>query len=193
MIFMQRLIEKGIVNLNDLMPTVHYEVERRVNMCLESALPQTSTLKRIYGGTDTYFALDPFLRVRDMTLTHPYSRHIQKVCEKEIVGDGIVKECEADIPDAQALIKFLTEREGTPKVIIDGWRKEYSLRDLTVCVDNVKGLGNWTEIERVTKSKEENSDALREVVEAFKSLGVKENQLTSEIYPTLLFKKKSSV
>lgn len=187
---MQRLIEKGIINLNDLMPKIHYEVERRANVKLEDVLPPESTLKRIYGGTDTYFSLEPkFLRVRNMTLIHPYLSHIQNICEKEIVDDCAVKECEKDIPDAQALIKSLTESEGKPKVIIDGWRKEYSFGDLTVCVDDIKDLGNWTEIEKITKSKKESSEALREVVKAFESLGVKENQLTSELYPTMLYKK----
>ena len=191
MVFMQRLIEKGIVNLNDLMSTVHYEVEKRANLKLENVLPPESKLKRVYGGTDTYFALDPkFLRVRNMMLIRPHISHIQKVCEKEIVDYGVVKESEADIQDAQYTIGFLTESEGKPKVIIDGWRKEYLLGDLTVCVDDIEGLGPWTEIEKVTKSKEENSEALREVIEAFESLGVKENQLTSELYPTILYKKQ---
>jgi predicted adenylyl cyclase CyaB len=171
------------------MPTVHYEVERRVNMNLENILPPESTLKRIYGGTDTYFSLDPFLRVRDMTLTHPYVGHIQKVSVKRIIDDDEIEESERDILDAPTAIKLLTESEGEPKVIIDGHRKEYSLKGLIVCIDDVKGLGKWTEIEKVTKSREENGKALIEVEEAFESLGVKKELLVKDIYPLLLFKK----
>ena len=73
---------------------------------------------------------------------------------------------------------------------LEGCRREYSLRDLRVCNDYVTNLGFWTEIEKISNSKEENGNVLREVVEAFESLGVKESQLTSEIYPVLLYKKQ---
>lgn len=54
-------------------------------------------------------------------------------------------------------------------------------------------LGFWTEVEKVTKSKEENGQALREVELAFESFGVKKDQLVKELYPELLLKKQNSM
>jgi len=169
---------------------VHYEIERRVDLRLKDRLPSDARLERVYGGTDTYFTLDPFLRVRNMQLTYPSPpRSIQRLGLKKIIDDGEVEETETPV-DAVTALKILNDSIGKPKVILDGHREEYSLRGLTVCVDNVKGLGDWTEIEKISNSKDQNGNSLREVIEAFESLGVKENQLTKEIYPTLLYKKQ---
>jgi len=168
---------------------MHYEIERRVELKLKNRLPSDARLERIYGGTDTYFTLDPFLRVRNMQLTYPAPpRPIQKLCLKKIIDDDEVEETETSV-DAVKALKILNDSIGKPKVVVEGNREEYSLRGLTVCIDNVKDLGDWTEIEKISRSKEENGNAIREVIEAFESLGVKENQLTSETYPVLLCKK----
>ena len=165
----------------------HYEVERRVNINLKDRLPPEAELKRIYGGRDVYFTLDPFLRVRDLKLTYPSIGSIQKLCLKKTI-DGEVEEHKTPV-DALGVIKILEEGIGKPKVIVEGHREEYSLKDLIVCVDNIKYLGEWTEIEKITKSKEEFDEALREVEKAFESLGISKNQLTKEIYPELLSQK----
>ena len=169
---------------------IHYEIERRVGLKLKDRLPSEARLERVYGGTDTYFTLDPFLRVRNMQLTYPSPpRVIQKLGLKKIIDDGEVEETETPV-DAATALKILNDSIGKPKVILEGQREEYSLRGLTVCVDNVKGLGDWTEIEKISNSKDQNGIALREVIEAFESLGVKEGQLVSDIYPVLLHKKQ---
>jgi predicted adenylyl cyclase CyaB len=169
---------------------VHYEIERRVDLRLKDKLPSDARLERVYGGTDTYFTIDPFLRVRNMQLTYPSPpRSIQRLGLKKIIDDGEVEETETPV-DAVTALKILNDSIGKPKVILDGHREEYSLRGLTVCVDNVKGLGDWTEIEKISSSKDQNGSALNEVIKAFESLGVKENQLTKEIYPVLLYKKQ---
>lgn len=169
---------------------VHYEIERRVDLRLKDRLPSDARLERVYGGTDTYFTLNPFLRVRNMQMTYPSPpRSIQRLGLKKIIDDGEVEETETPV-DAVTALKILNDSIGKPKVILDGHREEYSLRGLTVCVDNVKGLGDWTEIEKISSSKDQNGSALNEVIKAFESLGVKENQLTKEIYPVLLYKKK---
>lgn len=139
--------------------------------------------------TDTYFSLDPFLRIREATQTYPVKRLIQRKGFKRIVDDGIVEEAEIDIPNAKTAIFSLADKMGNPEVIVEGSRKAFSYNGLTACVDKVDFLGDYTEMEKVTNSKEENSQALREVVEALKSLGVRESQITSELYPTMLYKK----
>jgi len=172
---------------------VHYEIERRVGLKLKDRLPSDARLERIYGGTDIYFTLNPFLRIRNMQLTYPSPpRYIQNLCLKKIIDDGEVEETETPV-DAVTALKILNGSLGKPKVVVEGNREEYSLKGLTVCIDNIKGLGDWTEIEKISSSKEENGNALGEVVETFESLGVKESQLISDIYPVLLYKKYNKV
>ena len=169
---------------------MHYEIERRVNLKLKDRLPSDARLERVYGGSDTYFTLNPFLRVRNLQLTYPSPpRPIQRLSLKRIVDDGEVEETETPV-DAVTALKILNDSIGKPKVIVDCQREEYSLRGLTVCADKVRGLGDWTEIEKISNSKDQNGSVLREVIKAFESLGIKENQLTSDIYPILLYKKQ---
>lgn len=168
----------------------HYEVERRVGLNLKDRLPSDARLERVYGGVDTYFRFKPFLRVRDLKLTYPSPpRLIQRMGIKKIIEDGEIKEVETPV-NASTALQILSETIGKPKVAVEVQREEYSLRGLTVCIDDVKNLGNWTEIEKISKSKEENANAIKEVVKTFKSIGVSEKQLTSDIYPVLLFNKQ---
>ena len=164
-----------------------YEVERRVNLNLKNRLPQESKLEKIYGGRDVYFKLDPFLRVRDLRMTYPHEKSIQILTCKKMT-DGEVEETETLI-DAAAALNILNETVGKPKVVVEVQREEYSLRGLKVCIDDVVKLGNWTEIEKTTTSKEENAKALEEIEEAFELMGVSKKQLIKDIYPVLLCKK----
>jgi adenylate cyclase class IV len=174
-----------------------YEVERRANLWLEDRLPSEATLERVYGGRDYYFTINPYLRVRDMKLV--FQRNLNLICPQSIqkwgvkkIEDGEVEETEKNVNALDAL-KILNDSLGKPKVIVEGCRREYSLRDLRVCSDYVMNLGFWTEVEKVTKSKEENGQALREVELAFESFGVKKDQLVKELYPELLLKKQNSM
>jgi predicted adenylyl cyclase CyaB len=170
---------------------MHYEVERRANVNLKNRLPKEAKLERIYGGTDTYFKLDPFLRVRDLILTYPSKKPIQKMGLKKIV-DGEIREIETTVNAANTL-KILQETMGQPIVRVEVDREEYSLGDLRICVDNVKNLKNkdWTEVEKITHSKEENPKALEEIEKTFESMGIKREQLVNDIYPTLIFKEQN--
>ena len=165
-----------------------FEVERRYDKNLEEKLSSESKLEKIYGGSDHYFSLSQsFLRVRDLKLTYPSTKTFQMMSLKKM-RDGEVEEVETPV-DAVAALKILEGSIGKPKVIVTVQRKEYSLRDLKVCIDKVKDLGNWTEIEKITKNRKEMNKALREIIEAFESIGVDRSQLVKDIYPTLLYKK----
>ena len=172
-----------------------YEIERRVNLWLEDRLPSEAKLERVYGGRDYYFtSSSPFLRVRDMKLTYQCGlnltcpQSIQRQGKKSIDKEGWVRETEKTV-DASEALRALNERFGKPKVILEGCRREFSLGDLSVCSDYVMNLGYWTEIEKVTKSRSENSQALKKVIEAFSFMGVGKGQLVEDIYPVLLLKK----
>lgn len=179
-----------ITDLNALMPKVHYEIERRVlGLSLKDRFPKEAELKGIYDISDSYFTMNPFLRVRNAQQTYPLQRPIQRLGQKRIIEDGVVEETEIPI-DAESALKILSESLGKPMIVVEGHREEYSYNGLTVCDDYVNGLGKSTEIEKITNSKEENASALREVVQAFESLGVKERELSDEIYPVLLYNKQ---
>jgi predicted adenylyl cyclase CyaB len=163
-----------------------YEVERRANFNLKDNLPKESALERIYGGRDYYYNIDPFLRVRDLKITHPSEKTIQKMSLKKYT-DGEIEEIETDV-NARIARRILDETIGKPKVIVEAQREEYSHGGSRICVDEVKDLGSWTEVELMVGNREEIPKALDRVEKTFESMGVEKDQLVSDIYPILLLK-----
>lgn len=102
--------------------------------------------------------------------------------------DGVWEEYEFKIDNeitAEAMLKAM----GLEKIIeVKKNRIEYKLNDLTICLDNIEGLGHFIEIESQDDN-DINKDKLKNFID---KLDIKENQIIHKGYVTMLLIKNDS-
>lgn len=102
--------------------------------------------------------------------------------------DGIWEEYEFNIDDEVAAETML-EAMGLEKIIeVRKNRIEYKLDNLTICLDDIDGLGYFIEIESQDDD-DINKDKLKKFM---KKLNIKENQIIHKGYVTMLLIKNNS-
>lgn len=85
-----------------------------------------------------------YLRIREAGNKKTIAHHVN-------LADGVNDECEIEMP-AGAEIEKLLKRLGFPKLgVIDKKREQYQLEDFNICLDQVKNIGNFVEIELMVK------------------------------------------
>ena len=103
--------------------------------------------------------------------------------------DGVWEEYELNIDDeitAETMLKAM----GLEKIIeVEKNRIEYKLNGLTICLDTIKDLGNFIEIESLNDN-DLNKDKLKKLMD---ELDIKENQIIHKGYVTMLLLKNNSL
>jgi predicted adenylyl cyclase CyaB len=178
-----------------------YEVERRVGLNCEYFLPTGSQKSKEFSKIrDVYFQFpDPMVRVRSASMIYPHQKSLGAVCMK--TREGEILELESDVEKPEVMEQIFYRNFGKPKVVVSGKRKEYKL-DLgtmnvgsgiaTINIDDVEGLGTYTEVEVMADSKGKIDEARGQVNRIFDLMGVKVSQLEEKTYAEMLYKKKKS-
>jgi len=78
---------------------------------------------------------------------------------------------------------------GLEKIIeVHKTRTEYSFGKLTICVDNIKGLGSYIEIE----SLDNKNFSKKELINLIKKLNIEKNQIIDKGYVTIMLSNQKS-
>ncbi len=104
--------------------------------------------------------------------------------------DGVWEEYEFEIDDVGKAIKMLKGMGMEEIIVVKKHRKEYALNGFTFCLDNIRGLGSFIEIEysgdkNFSKKKNKETDLI-------KRLGIKKNQILDKGYVTMLLSRNKS-
>ena len=155
-----------------------YETELRAEGHLK--IPDGFVVYRRFSWIDdAYFTVHPRIRFRRAVMTYPKKKFVGKFTYKKLnfdhKGTGEVLEYETGAEDPHEA--FLIERMGKDPVLqVRGSRKEYrnpKKTDITLCHDEVDGIGKSTEIEKMTWNLMEVSCVQAELVDMIKDMGAK--------------------
>lgn len=102
-------------------------------------------------------------------------------------------ECETEVKDAKVVKKILESLGFYAIFPVNKLRHYYSLEDMTACVDQVEGLGDFLELEILVEKDEERRNALEKIKEVLRELGHGIEETTTTSYLSMLEQKDSSV
>lgn len=126
-----------------------------------------------------------FLRIRDQdkkiifTLKQPVTNELDCI-EREVV-----------VSDARQMKEILDYLGYQEVVRISKVRKKCRYKEYEVCLDDVKELGEFIEVEKI--SREDGEEVQKEIVNFLLGLGVKEEDVIVKGYDTLMYNKKKKV
>jgi len=105
-----------------------------------------------------------YLRVRIAGDKKTLAHHIN-------LADGINDECEVEM-DADGEIEMLLGRLGFPKLgVIDKERDQYRLGEFNICLDAVKDIGNFVEIEMEVEKNSDQKETVKKCWQLAEKLG----------------------
>ncbi len=102
--------------------------------------------------------------------------------------DGIWEEYEFKIDNIKKAIEMLKAMGLERIIVVNKYRKEYALNDLTICLDVIDGLGSFIEIESLN-NKDFNKKSLKKLMQ---KLNINEDQVINKGYVTMLLIKNNS-
>ena len=95
-------------------------------------------------------------------------------------------EYETAVADGETAGKLLEALGYRPAFTVEKLRREYRLDDVTLCLDEVTGLGAYLELETLAPSEEDREDAVNRLLTLLDRLGVSRDRLTRHSYLELL-------
>ena len=95
-------------------------------------------------------------------------------------------EYETAVADGEAAGKLLEALGCRPVSTVEKLRREYRLEDVTLCLDEVTGLGAYLELETLVPSEAERETAVNRLLTLLDRLGVSRDRLTRHSYLDLL-------
>lgn len=95
-------------------------------------------------------------------------------------------EYETEIKDKDTARKIFTALDLKPVVKVDKIRKKYFYKDYEIALDNVKGLGNFVEIEYKGEKRADHKIITAEMIEFLKTMNCGTIELNNGGYPMLL-------
>jgi len=150
---------------------------------LNSVKRQLIKLKTGPAGTkrqlDQYYNLPH----KDLRGTKTYVR-LRKIGSKGIfalhenLNIGTTKETEVEVDNVKEFEKILEGLGLTKLGLIDKKREKFILGEFEVCLDKVKGIGSFVEIETQGNTKNWKQKRMK-CIELLKKLGLNENSLTN--------------
>lgn len=142
-------------------------------------LPKGIEFSEIVKGT-------PVVRVRNsngvITLT---------LKKRVISGNELIKlEKEVVVSDKQKAIEIVEQMGFHEVVRVEKTRKECKFKEMTICIDNVVGLGSFIEVEKLSGNEkdEETQDLLFNFLQ---SLGINSEDRVTKGYDTLIYENTS--
>lgn len=174
-----------------------FEVERKFRLSGEQKSKIASILPARYGESTLHHQADKIFLQRtdsfkDFVPGDPVMR-LRQTDEKIMLtykravtdgGDRIEHELSIDsFETAEALLKELGYK---PVVMVDKVRAEYREGDMAMCLDEVKGLGAFLEIEIIAATKDEIGDFVERIMSLALELGLSEEDLETKKYDQLV-------
>ena len=105
---------------------------------------------------------------------------------------GDVIEYELAIGSAETMRHILAEMDYRPITTVDKLRMETKTPELTFCVDEVKDLGNFIEIEVLAEDKSNLRDIERQIMTVASSYGLTDKDIESKKYDVLITRRSRS-
>lgn len=149
-----------------------------------------ATLKQkdtIYCDKETLKRFDqftpvPFSRIRIQGKMAWFTLKKSEINELE----GI--ECETEISDPKAMHEALLQLGQFPGTIVEKKRIKAKKGKLEVCIDEVKGLGWFVEVEKLTNEKD-SEKVQSELFDFLKTFGIEVEDRVANGYDTLIYRK----
>ena len=100
------------------------------------------------------------------------------------------KELETEVGDPKIAREVLESIGFTPVPSVEKERHYFYMQNITACVDRVKNLGDYLELEKMVDVEEEKTEALQELEEVLQRLGYSMEDTTRTSYLSMLMKHK---
>ena len=100
------------------------------------------------------------------------------------------KELETEVGDPKIAREILESIGFTPVPSVEKERQHFYMQKITACVDRVKNLGDYLELEKIVDVEEEKTEALQELEEVLQRLGYSMEDTTRTSYLSMLMKHK---
>jgi len=91
-------------------------------------------------------------------------------------------EHETTVGDMDTMVKLLTALGYRPLSPVEKTRTEYTLGQVTLCMDEVKGLGSFLELEHLVEQDGDKDAAVETLLQLLDKLGVPRENLTRKSY-----------
>lgn len=98
------------------------------------------------------------------------------------------KELETEVGDPKIAREILESIGFTPVPSVEKERHYFYMQNITACVDRVKNLGDYLELEKMVDVEEEKTEALQELEEVLQRLGYSMEDTTRTSYLSMLMK-----
>lgn len=99
------------------------------------------------------------------------------------------KELETEVGDPEIAMEILESIGFSPVPAVEKERLHFINQGITACVDNVKNLGDYLELEKIVETEAEKTEALQELEEVLQRLGYSMEDTTRTSYLSMLMKK----
>ena len=99
------------------------------------------------------------------------------------------QELETEVGDGETVRKILEIIGFCPVSPVEKQRLYLRKDNMTACLDEVKGLGNYLELEILTDTEEKRTEALKQIEDVLKVLGYSMKDTTRTSYLSMLMKK----
>ncbi len=191
-----------------------YEVELKASLkeiSAEEAVQRALSLGFVYDRTlietDTYYNgidrnfmdTDEALRIRSCSCRHDGKEETRTafITYKGPKLDGISstrQEYETTVGDASTVRTILETLGYSPVLTVSKNRREFKSADgITLCVDLVKGLPPYIELEAIVPEQKEKDDALHRLFHMLHELGIPKENTTRKSYLEMLLKARTSL
>lgn len=98
------------------------------------------------------------------------------------------QELETEVGNAKTARKILESIGFQPVLPVEKKRQYFYHENMTACIDSVKNLGNYLELEILTDLEENRTAALQKIEETLKQLGYSMQETTRSSYLSMLMK-----
>ncbi len=128
----------------------------------------------------------PVMRIRDQNGQFIFGM------KQKPKNESIGIEHETIVENAAELIKILAAIGFSPALQVKKKRHEYHLDQITICADEVDGLGVFVEVEKLVDNESGTDNELANLWHFLSTLGVKEEDKVKHGYDTLIYRKQIS-
>lgn len=100
------------------------------------------------------------------------------------------QELETEVGDGETVRKILEHIGFCPVSAVEKKRLYLNKNNMTACLDNVKGLGDYLELEILTDTEEKRTEALKQIEDVLEAFGYSMEDTTRTSYLSMLMKKE---
>ena len=105
---------------------------------------------------------------------------------------GVWEEYEFPITEPSQMENMLSEMGLDLVIEVHKHRLEYTLNNFAICIDEIKGLGTFVEVELQTSDKTSTTQAKAKIQDLLTKLNINKESIIHEGYVTLLLKKNKT-